>query len=347
MATTTTKKNRYTQRGNYDNFLQMQALAAKGPYIEIYCDTETGGIHAFNTNGAEYDKAECALLAAKGSDDIFLDDAPTELSATERRLASAIAGDDLLQLSAIKYRVENGVRTELEVMDLYIKNRKPIDPGASKVNHITEESLIECGAPTEVDAFPRIREFFSDCDVFIAYNEPFDYGMLEALYIRNGDTFCPHLRFDVMVMNIDLFSMYKQTSRKLGDVATALRVVDGTEEFHNALDDIRVTVKVFDKMAPMYQAMPEPVDTRRFRTPRIYRHWVWKNPNAYKMIRIYFQTDCGKLYMEKLDRSFGTDGTYSIDELNMEGFIRNVLKYFQVERVEDIVHLRDIENYKP
>ena len=336
----TKKNNRYTQRGNYDNFLRMQALADKGPYIEIYCDTETGGINAFRNEGPEYDKAECALLAAKGSDDIFLDDEPSELTAAERRLASAIAGDDLLQLSAIKYRVENGVRTQIAEMDLYIMNRKPIDPGASKVNHITEESLIERGAPTEADAFPGIREFFSDCDVFIAYNEPFDFGMLEALYIRNGEVFCPPLRFDVMVMNIDLFSMYKQTSRKLGDVAKALKVVDGTEEFHNALDDIRVTVKVFDAMKPMYLAMPEPANTRNFRTPRIYRHWVWKNPSAYKMIRIYFQTDCGKLYMEKLDRSFGTDGTYSIDELNMEGFIKNVLTYFKVERVEDIVHLR-------
>lgn len=336
------KNNRYTPRGNYDNFQQMQALAAKGPYIEIYCDTETGGIHAFNTSGEEYEKAACALLASKESDDIFLDAEPAELTTAESRLASAIAGDDLLQLSAIKYRVENGVRTELEVLDLYIMNRKPIDPGASKVNHITEEFLIERGAPTEADAFPRIREFFSDCDVFIAYNEPFDYGMMEALYIRNGELFRPRLRFDVMVMNIDLFSMYKQTSRKLGEVAKALGVVDGTEEFHNALDDIRVTVKVFDKMTPMYLALPEPVDTRKFRTPRIYRHWVWSNPNAYKMIRIYFQTDCGKLYMEKLDRSFGTDGTYSIDELNMEGFIKNVLSYFKVERVEDIVHLKNI-----
>jgi DNA polymerase III epsilon subunit-like protein len=343
----TKKPNRYTTRGNYDNFMKMQDLAAKGPYIEIYCDTETGGINAFRTSGPEFDASLDAILANKEVDDIFLDAATPEATAEDCERASAEAGDDLLQLSAIKYLVDNGVRTELEVMDLYIMNRKPIDPGASKVNHITEESLIERGAPTEADAFPRIREFFSDCDVFIAYNEPFDYGMMEALYIRNGDTFCPPLRFDVMVMNIDLFSMYKQTSRKLGDVAKTLGVVDGTEEFHNALDDIRVTVKVFDKMAPMYQAMQAPADTRRFRTPRIYRHWVWKNPSAYKMIRIYFQTDCGKLYMEKLDRSFGTDGTYSIDELNMEGFIRNVLNYFRVERVEDLVHLRDIENYKP
>lgn len=336
------KPNRYTSRMNRDNYAKIQAMRANGPYIEIFCDTETGGIHAFRKEGAAYDAAVANILANKESDDIFLDAVPAELTPSERRLAEAIAGDDLLQLSAIKYRVENGVRTQIAEMDLYIMNRQPIDPGASKVNHITEESLIERGAPTEAAAFPDIKAFFDDCDVFIAYNEPFDYGMLEALYIRNGEVFAPRNRFDVMVMNIDLYTMYKQTSRKLGDVAKTLKVVDGTEEFHNALDDIRVTVKVMEAMEADYQALPPINDTRKFRTPRIYKHWVWQNPSTYKMVRIYFQTDCGKIYMEKLDRSFGTDGTYSIDELNMEGFIRNVLNYFKVERVEDIVHLKNI-----
>lgn len=339
---TTKKNNRYTQRKNRDNYATLQEVAAKGSYIAICCDTETGGVKPFSESGEAYEKAVDSILTSKESDDIFLDAEPATMTPEEAVLASAIAGDDLLQLSAIKYRVENGVRTEIGVIDMYIMNRKPIDPGASKVNHITEESLIERGAPTEAEAFSEIKAFFEDCDVFIAYNEPFDYEMMRALYIRNGDEFSPPLRFDVMAMNIDLFSMYKQTSRKLGDVAKALNVVDGNEEFHNALDDIRVTVKVFDKMVPLYDALPELVDTSKFRTPRIYRHWVWKNPSTYKMVRIYFQTDCGKLYMEKLDRSFGTDGTYSIDELNMEGFIKNVLAYFKVARVEDIVHLKDI-----
>lgn len=338
----TKKNNRYTPRENRDRYAELKELASKGPYIEIYCDTETGGINAFRNSGVAYDKAVDTILASKESDDIFLDAEPATLTREDECLASAIAGDDLLQLSAIKYRVENGVRTQIDEMNLYIMNRQPIDPGASKVNHITEESLVECGAPTEKEAFPAIKAFFKNCDVFIAYNEPFDYGMMEALYIRNGEKFSPSLRFDVMVMNIDLFSMYKQTSRKLKDVAKSLGVVEGDEEFHNALDDIRVTVKVFDKMVPMYDALPELVDTRKFRTPRIFKHWTWDNPQTYKMKRIYFQTDCGKIFMEKLDRSFGTDGTYSIEELNMEGFIKNMLNYFKVARIEDVVHLKNI-----
>lgn len=332
-----TKNNRFRPRGTYDSYQKSFALSDR---VEVFCDTETGGIHAFRTEGPAFDAALEAILATKTSDDIFADETPAEASAEDIRLASAIAGDDLLQFSAIKYQVSNGVRAEVEVLDLYIKNRQPIDPGASKVNHITEESLIAMNAPDEDAAFEIIKAFFGDMNVFIAYNEPFDFGMLEALYVRHGEVFNPPARFDVMAMGIDLFSMYKITSRKLGDVAKYLKVVEGNEEFHNALDDIRVTTKVFEAMAPMYEKLPEPIDTHNFRTPRIRNHWVWKNPNTYKMVRIYFQTDCGKIFMEKLDRSFGTDGQYSIEELNMEGFVKNVLNYFKVERLEDIVHLK-------
>ena len=332
-------KNRWRPAEAFNNY---NAAFKTDARIEIFCDTETGGINAFRKTGPEYECALAGILAAKPSDedDIFLEDTMPEATTEDIRLASAMAGDDLLQLSAIKYRVENGVRTEIDRMNMFIKNRKPIDPGASKVNHITEESLAECGAKTEAESFPEIKAFFDGADVFIAYNEPFDFGMLEALYIRNGERFNPPCRFDVMAMAIDLISMYKLQSKKLGDVAKYLSVVDGTEQFHDALDDIRVTVKVFEALIPQYEALPAPADTSQFRTPRIQRHWVWQNPKTYKMIRIYFQTDCGKLFMEKLDRSFGTDGQYSIDELNMEGFLKNVLAYFKVDRLEDIVHLK-------
>lgn len=333
----TTKNNRWRSRVTYDAYWNAFCATER---TEVFCDTETGGIHAFRTEGEAFDKALASIMANKESDDIFLGDCSAEPSAEDIRLASAIAGDDLLQFSAIKYRVDNGVRTELEVLDLYIMNRQPIDPGASKVNHITEESLKEMNAPDEDAAFEIIKNFFADSNVFIAYNEPFDFSMLEALYVRHGEEFNPLRRFDVMAMGIDLYSMYKMTSRKLKDVAKKLGVATGEEEFHNALDDIRVTVKVFEAMAPDYEKLPEPVDTSKFRTPRIRRHWVWQNPSTYKMVRIYFQTDCGKIFMEKLDRSFGTDGTYSIDELNMEGFQKAVLDYFKVDKLEDVVHLK-------
>lgn len=309
--------NRYTSNKNR---LAYQRFCNRDEFIIAFCDTETGGIHAFRREGDEYD----AALSNGYS--------PME--------AAAIAGDDLLQFSGIKYRVSGGTMEFLEEIDLFIQNRKPIDPGASKVNHITEERLLEMGAPDESSAFDKIREFLDGIDVFAAYNEPFDGEVLRALYIRHQEEFAPPIEFDVMTMNIDLFSMYKQTSRKLKDVAKFLGCVDGTEEFHNALDDIRATVKVYEKQVPMYDALPPIVDTSMFRTPKIQRHWVWQNPKTYKMVRIYFQTDCGKIFFEKLDRSFGTDGQYALTELNMEGFVKRVCQYFQVDRLEDVVHLK-------
>ncbi len=331
------KNNRFRPRGTYDNY---HKFTSHNTRVEVFCDTETGGVNAFKPEGAAFDAALASILANKCSDDIFANEVPAEATSDDIRLASAIAGDDLLQFSAVKYKVENCVRTEVDVLNLYIKNRQPIDEGASKVHHITEEFLNEINAPDEDVAFKIIKDFLSSMDVFIAYNEPFDFAMLEALYVRHGEVFNPPCRFDVMAMGIDLFSMYKCTSRKLKDIAKYLKVASGDEEFHNALDDIRVTAKVFEAMSPMYAQLPEPVDTRNFRTPRIRNHWVWQNPNTYKMVRIYFQTDCGKIFMEKLDRSFGTDGQYSIEELNMEGFVKNVLNYFKVERLEDVVHLK-------
>lgn len=332
-------KNRWRPRQTYDEY--QAAFTGDADRIEIFCDTETGGIHSFRKDGPEYEAALKQLLASKNDeDDIFLEETPAEPTEADRVLASAIAGDDLLQLSAIKYRVSGGVRTEIDRMNMFILNRKPIDPGASKVNHITEESLEEAGALSEAESFPIIKKFFDDEDVFIAYNTPFDMGMMEAMYIRNGEKFNPPAHFDVMAMAIDVISMYKLQSKKLGDVAKYLNVTTGDEVFHDSLEDIKVTVKVFEALEPQFIALPAPIDTSKFRTPRIKSHWVWQNPKTYKMIRIYFQTDCGKLFMEKLDRSFGTDGSYSIDELNMEGFLQNVLAYFKVELLEDIVHMK-------
>lgn len=155
---TTKKPNRWRPRKCYDNYY---AAFSNPDRIEIFCDTETGGIHAFRKSGPEYESALATILASKSDeDDIFLDEDAHEATTEDMRLASAIAGDDLLQLSAIKYKVANGVRTEIDRMNMFIRNRKPIDPGASKVNHITEESLIECGAKTETESFAEIKNFF-------------------------------------------------------------------------------------------------------------------------------------------------------------------------------------------
>ena len=87
------KSNRWRPRETYDNY---HAMVDMGDRIEIFCDTETGGICSFRKSGPEYEKALADILAEKSEDAIFLDDEP-EATAEDERLASAVAGDDLLQ----------------------------------------------------------------------------------------------------------------------------------------------------------------------------------------------------------------------------------------------------------
>ncbi len=62
------------------------------------------------------------------------------------------------------------------------------------------------------------------------------------------------------------------------------------------------------------------------------------------MVRIYFYTNMGMFFFEILDRSFGVNNKdkkgYELNEVNMEGFLKNVLSYFKVERLEDLVHIK-------
>lgn len=54
---------------------------------------------------------------------------------------------------------------------------RPIDPGASAVNGITDEMV--AGAPTFADLLPRILDFLSD-DPLVFHNAPFDLSFLQS-----------------------------------------------------------------------------------------------------------------------------------------------------------------------
>jgi len=54
---------------------------------------------------------------------------------------------------------------------------RPIDPGASAVNGITDDMV--AGAPTFADLLPRILDFLSD-DPIVFHNAPFDLSFLRS-----------------------------------------------------------------------------------------------------------------------------------------------------------------------
>lgn len=248
--------------------------------------------------------------------------------------------DYIVQFSAIKYIYKAGQLTEQDQIDLFIKQPKPVPDEVAAINHITNEFLAT--QPNETIQFKKIKDFMVGCDVFAAYNEPFDYGFIDAMYERNDDEFNPKVRFDIMQMVIDLITIYQCRYRKLGAVATYLGIPEETEgEFHNALFDIKQSMKVFLALQPYYDNML-PYEGKGLRVPKIERQWFWVNTNMNKMQRSYYQTDCGRIFFERFDRAFSVDekaADYKIDDLDMEAFAKAVCRYHRVSRVGDLAFL--------
>lgn len=249
--------------------------------------------------------------------------------------------DQILQLSAVKYALTEGELREVGTLDQFIMNWKDIPPEVSKVNHIDHLLLVDMGAPEEKEAFQKIKGFLDGMDILVCHNTPFDLSFIQALYDRQGEFFDVASTFDTMAMVRDLFSVYKMRSIRLGDVAKALGLTSGEENFHNSLDDVRMTQKIFSHLKGEYGKLPLPQDKKGHPIPRITSHWFWENPKNSKMKRIYFSTDCGKIFFEKFDRSFGigTDGQVSMDDIDMESFIRNACRRLGVDDVEEMSHI--------
>ena len=252
----------------------------------------------------------------------------------------------IIQFAAVKYLTDADSPTGLgEVVgefNTYIQTpgKRPLEKLIVEKTKITDEILEN--APTETAIFPAIFDFMKDCDVFVAYNEPFDYGFVSALYERNGQEFMPSVEFDVMAMVCDLITMYQLTRKDLGAVAGYLKLKDD-ETLHDAMSDIRLTAKVFGKLYKEYAKLPVPVKKTGLPIPRIYKSWTWQSPMNYRMNRIYFATSCGKIFFEVYDRSFGVDQkekAYTLDELDMASFVKQALIYCKCGRIEDLAHLK-------
>lgn len=300
------KSNRYRSSQTWKAF---QKGFCNGPKIVVGLDTETTGLNPEPINGQ-----------------------------TE---------DNIVQFSAIKYRFDgNETFDEIGKLDMFIKNNVPIPEKVSKKTGIYDMDLID--KPDEKIAIETIDSFLSDANVIVGFNTPFDIAFIRAMYRRCGRPFYIKDTFDVLAMFRDMYTMYQCERVQLKSVYEYLGLNEENPDvqFHNSLDDIKATMTVFQKLFSSYKALPEPEDISSLRIPRINYHYFWDNPNAHKMSRIYFNTDCGLLFYEKMDRSFGVNeqrSDYKLSDLNMEGFIRNVLRYLGVSRLEDLSHLKKPE----
>ncbi|GGY40815.1 DNA polymerase III subunit epsilon [Bacterioplanes sanyensis] len=125
----------------------------------------------------------------------------------------------------------------------YINPQRDIDAEAAEVHGITNEWLIEQGAPVFAQIADEFRSFIAGAELVI-HNAPFDVGMMDAEFARLGQSstrdFCTIL--DTLVMARD---MYPGARNSLDALCKRYDIDNSHRELHGALLDAEILADVY------------------------------------------------------------------------------------------------------
>lgn len=149
---------------------------------------------------------------------------------------NANAGDRICEVALLRYR---GGRV-LDAFDTLVNPQRPMSPGASAVNGLTDWHLAT--QPLFSQVAEQVRGLTEDT-VLVAHNAPFDLGFLAGEWRRMG--WPPRLGFttDTLTLARRLYNLRHNT---LSDVARSLRVLSDRQ--HRAVGDAWTTLRVFEVM---------------------------------------------------------------------------------------------------
>jgi len=147
-----------------------------------------------------------------------------------------IFGDRICEIGALKVRSGREVDTFVQLVDPL----RPISPGASAVNGITDEMVD--GQPTFSEVAGAFLSFVENA-ILVAHNAPFDFGFL-ALEIRLAGV--PPLP-NPIVDTLQVARRYlRLESHALGFLADHFHIT--APDAHRALGDCRTTFRVFQQL---------------------------------------------------------------------------------------------------
>ena len=244
--------------------------------------------------------------------------------------------DKIIQISGIK--LDTVTLNEVSRIDMYINPGFLLSPKITELTGITDELLAD--KPTEGEAFVEIHAFFGDSPAVAAYNTPFDEGFMKHLYARNGKTFCPNAKCDVLEMSRDLVEKGKTENYKLGTIAHHYGVDEGLS-FHNSMDDVTATVRLLKIFKGEYEERLSIEETADLVVPdTIISIRYWEGFRGYS--RLYINTDIGTFYFDIRSKVWGVkpDTPYSLDEVDMEALRTLAYKFAGVDNEPDFARFK-------
>lgn len=222
----------------------------------------------------------------------------------------------IIELAAIKYAMTSGVQLEeTGRLHLYFKPPFAISEKISELTGITNEFLAD--KPTFEDRFSEILDFFGASPVVLAWNEPFDTRFMSSSYERaapNGEQqFQPSVRLDVLEMARDRVNKEDTQNYKLATVAALFGLEDA--QFHSAIEDVRVTKRLFDIFFKEYLDDSLTSSTTSKTRPHISSLSSYEGFKG--LNRIYVNTDSGTVFYDLRTKTWGEKDT-DMDLLDME-----------------------------
>lgn len=198
--------------------------------------------------------------------------------------------DRIVELAILKCQIINKKAVILEEHDIYIQPPFEMEQKVIDIHGITNEFLK--GKPTEKEVFQTIKKVFGRRPILVGHNVEFDIGMVSRMYERNGETFTFQIGLDTLDMARDVLFGKDVTDYKLGTLLN-ITGLDFGLTFHNALDDIKGTLRLLDYCYAEYKDMPDENENKTI----LYMNYMyyWKGYNK-KQSGMYVDTNLGRIY---------------------------------------------------
>ena len=254
--------------------------------------------------------------------------------------------DKIIQLSGIKFTVQNGKVVEICRFDKYINPEFPIPPKITEITGITDDMVYD--KPTEKELFPEIAEFFGEYNVISGYNvAKFDNRFIQNLYVRNGSEFKPLYTVDVLEMARDCVSDKDVENFKLGTMASHFGVDEGLT-FHNSMDDVIATKELlivflceyrstYDEDEGLISEEPIPQEGKK-QVTSVHSVRFWEGYRGFS--RLYIGTNLGEFFYDIRKHLWSVNtksNPYSVDEIDMETLKWCAFKYSNAKNEAEFV----------
>ena len=268
-----------------------------------------------STTNIGHDISKAKTLLSAGTPIICFDLETTGLSPIEERI---------LSFSAIKCQYRNGIFVEIERKDIFINPEREISAAVTAINHIDNERVKNC--PTEDVAVHEIQRFFGETPFLCGYNSTrFDEPFIKNMYMRTtGDDFKPILPIDVMQMAKEKLESKKYNLQTISHLMGA----DGNIEFHNSLDDVIATFRVFQMLLREYSDIVEEKPVMKFKVNGANLYRV-----SHKVNRIYISTyPYSKTYYDIYKKEWHSD----TDNFDLEALVSDVFALYKVTNEKEL-----------